>query len=436
MEKTIISGLMEFIDNSSSVFHVIDNIKKELLQKNFCELCEGEDWQIKSGGNYFVTRNMSAIIAFKVPETPITGFNIVASHSDSPSFKIKQNPEIEVGGQYISLNTECYGGMIMSTWLDRPLSIAGRAIVKNKNEIVAKLVKLDSDLLIIPSVAIHMDRDANDGKKLNPQIDLLPLLGDITNKGCLEKMIAENISEKSGDILSTELYLYNCQKSCLCGGKKEYICAPKLDDLQCVYSSLQGFMASSPASAAAVLAVFDNEEVGSGTKQGAASTLLLDTLTRINSAMGNSGDDYLRTLANSFMISADNAHAVHPNHTELCDPTNKPFINKGIVIKYNANQKYTTDGISAAIFKDIAKSCKVEYQSFLNRSNIVGGSTLGNLSSLQVAINTVDIGLPQLAMHSSFETAGVKDSADLFEVCKKFYSVSIKKQGDGLYTVI
>lgn len=435
MERTVISKLMEFIDKSPSVFHVIENIKKELLGKGFCELSEQEEWKIEAGKGYFVTRNMSSIIGFKTPEKPYIGFNIVASHSDSPTFKIKENPEIAINNSYISLNTEKYGGMLMSTWLDRPLSVAGRVVVKKGAEYKTKLVNLDRDLLMIPSLAIHMDRTVNDGKKFNPQKDMLPLFGDETSKDSFNKMVADSAGEKLEDIVATDLYLYNRQKSCVYGANNEYIGAPRLDDLQCAYASLEGFIKAAPKSTVAVLAVFDNEEVGSTTKQGAASTFLADTLARINVGLGKDGGYYTRALASSFMVSADNAHAVHPNNTELADPTNKPYINKGVVIKYNANQKYTTDAVSAAIFKGIAKGVQMECQSFANRSDLQGGSTLGNISGTQVAINTVDVGLPQLAMHSSFETAGVKDTEGFAKLCESLYNLCIKSQGDGAYIV-
>lgn len=435
MKYKLARELISFIDNSPTTFHVIENIKNELIAKGFTSLQEQDAWGVEEGKSYFVTRNNSSIIAFKIPSKHIHGFNIVASHSDSPTFKIKENADITVNSQYITLNTERYGGMIMSTWMDRPLSVAGRAIVKKGNEYISKLVNIDKELLIIPSLAIHMDRTANDGKTFNPQTDMLPLCGDVTTKDMLLKLIAENINEEVQDIISSDLYLYTRQKGCIMGVNEEYIGSPKLDDLQAVFTSLKGFVNANIGKTIPVLAVFDNEEVGSSTKQGAASTLLFDTLTRINSALGYDMQSYQRTLANSFMISADNAHAVHPNHTALADPTNKPYINKGVVIKYNANQKYTSDAVSAGIFKGIVGDLGYVCQSFANRSDLVGGSTLGNISNTNVALNTVDVGLPQLAMHSSFETAGVNDTYEFAQICERFFALSIKKLDDNKYII-
>ncbi|MEG1862492.1 MAG: M18 family aminopeptidase [Oscillospiraceae bacterium] len=430
-----ISGLLSFIERSPSTFHVIDNMASQLSAQGFIRLYEQESWKLEGGKNYFVCRNNSSIIAFKLPCDDFLGFNIVASHSDSPTFKIKENAQVTINDEYVTLNTERYGGMIMSTWLDRPLSVAGRVMIKNGSNYLQKLVNVDKDLLIIPNLAIHMDKTVNDGKKFNPQVDMLPLFGDITSKNTFMNLIAQAAGVQENEIISTDLFLYNRQKGTLLGANEEYIGCGRLDDLQCAYSSAQGFISAEVGKSVAVLAIFDNEEVGSGTKQGAASTLLFDILTRINAGFGRTNEDYLRSLANSFMISADNAHALHPNQPSVSDPTNKPYINKGIVIKYNANQKYTSDAVSSAIFKGILQDMGIKYQSFTNRSDLLGGSTLGNISNTNVSINTVDIGLPQLAMHSAFETAGVNDTLDFIKVCEKFYSLTIKKCDDEHYVV-
>ena len=426
--------LINFIDESPSVFHVVANIKKNLLENGFMELKEQEKWKIEPHKNYFVIRNNSSLLAFKTVAQDFAGFHIVASHSDSPSFKIKENPEIPTGESYVSLNTERYGGMIMSTWMDRPLSVAGRVIIKEGNQYTEKLVDVNRDLMIIPSVAIHMDRTANDGKKYNAQVDTIPLFGGSGTKGEFEKLIAQTASAEKEDILASDLFLYNRQKGTTLGMNNEFVSSPKLDDLQCVYCSMEGFIQAQPTQSVPVLAVFDNEEVGSGTKQGAASTFLFDTLTRLNRTLGNDTEAYHTALANSFMISADNAHALHPNHNALADPTNKPVLNGGVVIKHSANQKYTSDAVSVAIFKGIVKELGLDFQNFLNRSDSMGGSTLGNISTTNVALNCVDIGLPQLAMHSSYETAGVKDTEDFIHICKSFYTKSILAQ-DGGYTI-
>lgn len=413
--------LLEFIEKSPSCFHAVANMKGILAAEGFRELREDEKWEIEKGGRYFVTRNNSSIIAFTIPEKGIEGCRIMASHSDSPSFKIKENPEMEVDKKYVKLNVERYGGMICAPWFDRPLSVAGRVVVKENGEFAEKLVDVDRDLLMIPNLAIHMNREVNDGYKYNAQVDMLPLYGGISAKGTFMKTIAEAAGVKEEAILGHDLFLYNRVPGTVWGAEGEFVSSSRLDDLQCAFSSLQGFLRGKKEEYVAVHCVLDNEEVGSGTKQGAASTFLYDTLVRVNECMGLSYEEYLRSLAKSFMISADNAHAVHPNHKEVADPVNRPYMNEGIVIKHSANQKYCTDAVSAAMFKDLCKEADVPYQNFTNRSDILGGSTLGNISNTKVALNAVDIGLPQLAMHSPYETAGVKDTWYLVQAAEKFF---------------
>ena len=430
-----VEELFQFIENSPSCFHAIETIRKKLNDEGFIELVEGRSWQIEKGKKYYVTRNLSSIIAFKIPENDLKNFHIVASHSDSPTFKIKENAEIEVNNKYVKLNTEKYGGMICSTWFDRPLSIAGRILVKEGNVVKTHLVNIDKDLVIIPNLAIHMNRAVNDGYKYNAQIDMLPLYGDNTSKGSLMKTVAQSVGVEEDSILGTDLFLYNRMRGTKIGANSEYISSPRLDDLECAYASLSAFLSETNSNSASVYCVFDNEEVGSGTKQGADSTLLYDVLRRINMCLGNSEEDYYKLIASSFMISADNAHALHPNYSDKSDPTNKVYINDGIVIKYNANQKYTTDAVSASIFKSICDSVNVPYQTFTNRSDILGGSTLGNISNAHVSLNTIDIGLAQLAMHSTYETAGAKDVTYLIEALKAFYNTSIEQVEDGQYII-
>ena len=430
-----VEELFQFIENSPSCFHAIETIRKKLNGEGFIELVEGRSWQIEKGKKYYVTRNLSSIIAFKIPENDFKNFHIVASHSDSPTFKIKENAEIEVNNKYVKLNTEKYGGMICSTWFDRPLSIAGRILVKEGNLVKTHLVNIDKDLVIIPNLAIHMNRSVNDGYKYNAQIDMLPLYGDNTSKGSLMKTVAQSVGVEEDSILGTDLFLYNRMRGTKIGANSEYISSPRLDDLECAYASLSAFLSETNSNSASVYCVFDNEEVGSGTKQGADSTLLYDVLRRINMCLGNSEEDYYKLIASSFMVSADNAHALHPNYSDKSDPTNKVYINDGIVIKYNANQKYTTDAVSASIFKSICDSVNVPYQTFTNRSDILGGSTLGNISNAHVSLNTIDIGLAQLAMHSTYETAGAKDVTYLIEALKAFYNTSIEQVEDGQYII-
>lgn len=413
--------LLAFIRKSPTAFHAVDTMRKTLADQGFQELFEKDYWKLTPGGRYMVTRNNSALIAFSIPEDAPRRFHIMASHSDSPTFKIKENPEITVEKAYVKLNVEKYGGMLMSPWFDRPLSVAGRVIVSEGGEIREKLIDIDRDLLMIPSLAIHMNREANSGYSYNPQKDLLPLYGTAGTEETFSKTLAEAAGVREEEILSHDLFLYSRTRGAVWGAEKEFISAGRLDDLQCAFASMEGLLSGEKKKSIAVHCVMDNEEVGSGTKQGAASTFLKDTLLRINSGLGRTYEEYLMSLADSFMISADNAHALHPNYTDMADPVNRPLLNKGIVIKYNANQKYCTDAVSAARFKELCNRAEVPYQTFVNRSDMAGGSTLGNISNTQVPVNTVDIGLPQLAMHSPYETAGVKDTLSLVKAAELFF---------------
>ena len=435
MSSNHVKQLFKFIENSPSCFHAIKTITEELKNEGFVEIKEKDTWQIEKGKKYYVTRNLSSVIAFKIPQNDFKSFHIVASHSDSPTFKIKENAEIEVNNKYVKLNTEKYGGMICSTWFDRPLSIAGRILVKENNAVKTHLVNIDKDLVIIPNLAIHMNREVNDGYKYNAQIDMLPLYGDNSSKGSLMKTIAKEAEVEEESILGTDLFLYNRMNGTKIGSNEEYISSPRLDDLVCAFTSLSAFLSENTSNSASVYCVFDNEEVGSGTKQGADSTFLYDVLRRINISLGKTEEDYYRLISSSFMVSADNAHALHPNYTDKSDLTNKVYMNDGIVIKYNANQKYTTDAVSASIFKTICDSVDVPYQTFTNRSDILGGSTLGNISNAHVSLNTIDIGLAQLAMHSTYETAGAKDVTYMIDAIKAFYNTSIEQVEDGQYIV-
>ena len=422
--------LLDFIYHSPSPFHAVENTAKELVNAGYSELFENENFDVKLGGKYFVRRNMSSLIAFRLPEKDFEGFMIMAAHSDSPSFKIKEKPGVKAAGLYAQLNIEKYGGMICSSWMDRPLSAAGRVIVKDGDKLCTKLVNIDKDLLLIPNVAIHMDRSVNEGKNYNANVDMLPLMGSEKLADSFEDIVAKWAECEKESILSTDLFLYPRCKGRVWGAEDEYICSPRLDDLQCVFSCLQGLVNSKGSDSASVLCVFDNEEVGSGTKQGADSDFLEDVLYRCCEALGKSSADYRRILANSFMVSADNAHAVHPNHPEYADRNDRPEINKGIVIKFNANQRYTTDAVSAAVFAQICSRAGVPTQRLSNRADIQGGSTLGNISSSHVAVNSVDVGLPQLAMHSAMETAGAKDTEYFVKAAEEFYNSSLKIQGE------
>ena len=414
--------LLDFIEKSPTAFQAVDEMQKRLTENGFEVLSEKEYWKLVPGGKYLVTRNNSALIAFCIPEKESRVFHIMASHSDSPSFKIKENPEIKVDNSYVKLNVEKYGGMLMAPWFDRPLSVAGRVIIRRNGGLKEKLINIKRDLVMIPNLAIHMNREANNGVAYNPQKDLQPLFAAGNTDRTLLEIIAEQTGVKKEDIISHDLFLYNRMPGTIWGADKEFVSSARLDDLQCAFASMEGLLRAQNHESIAVHCVMDNEEVGSGTKQGAASTFLKDTLLRINMGLGRTYEEYLMTLAGSFMVSADNAHALHPNYTDKTDPTNHPVLNKGIVIKFNANQKYCTDAVSAAIFKELCTKAGVPYQTFINRSDIAGGSTLGNISNTQVPMNTVDIGLPQLAMHSPYETAGVKDTEYLVRAAEELFA--------------
>ena len=412
--------LIHFIAKSPSTFHAVRGIKAALLYAGFTEIREEDTWQIEKGGKYVVTRNGSALMAFTVPQEGAEAFHITASHCDSPTFKIKEDPEI-ADGPYVKLNVEGYGGMIMSTWLDRPLSVAGRLLVTENGHLAEKLVAIDGTMLVIPSVAIHMDRSVNQHKEWKVQKDMLPLYGMTGAKTPFMDVIAASAKVKAEDILAHDLILYSRVPGTIWGEEREFISSPKLDDLQCAFACFRGFTQGQKEKYISVYALFDNEEVGSATSQGAGSTFLANTLERLARSLGYSYDETMAMIARSFMISADNAHSVHPNHPEYADPVNRPVINGGIVIKYNAAQKYATNAFSAAYFKKLCKVHDIPTQTFTNHSDNPGGSTLGNISNTVIAMPTVDIGLPQLAMHSSYEMAGVKDTAYLVDAVTKFY---------------
>ena len=417
--EEISRDLLHFISKSPSPFHAARGIKTAFVYDYAVELREEDDWEIEPGHKYVVTRNGSAVIAFAVPKEPARDFRIIAAHGDSPTFKIKEDPEI-ADGPYVRLNVEPYGGMIMSSWTDRPLTAAGRVIVREKGALVPKLVCPGKPLLVIPSLAIHMNREVNQGYHWNAQKDLLPLWGPAGGLSFMDVIAAEAKCAKE-DILGHDLCLVPLVPGTMWGAENEYISSPRLDDLQCAFAAFRGYTMGKKEKHISVFALFDNEEVGSGTRQGAGSSFLFDTILRLSAALGISQDRMLAMLARSFLISADNAHAVHPNHPAESDPVNRPVLNGGIVIKFNAQQKYCTDGWSAAHFRALCEEAKVPVQVFTNRSDRPGGSTLGNIAITKVGIPAVDIGLPQLAMHSSYETAGIKDTAYLVMAAAMFF---------------
>ena len=421
-----VRSLMGFLDASPSVFHAVANLENTLKDAGYTCLPESADWALVPGGKYYTTRGGAAVIAFRIPENTPEGFMLSAAHADRPCFKIKENCELT--GKYTRLAVERYGGMLMAPWLDRPLSIAGRVLVETENGAQTKLINIDRDLLLIPNVAIHMNRSANEGYKWNPAVDLLPLMGGKDAQGKLQALLEE---AAGGKILGHDLFLYIRQKAAVWGMDEEYISSAALDDLACAWGCTQGFLNAEKSAAIPVLCVFDSEEVGSSSLQGADSNLLQNTLERICCGLGL---NLKRMLSQSLMISADNAHAVHPNHPEFADPNNAPVVNGGLVLKFNANQRYTTDGASAALFRKVCGKANVPVQTYCNRADLMGGSTLGNISVTHVSVLSADIGLPQLAMHSCYETAGVQDAIYLEEAMAAFYSAALEIT-DGNYTL-
>ena len=426
----ILRDLMDFLDSSVTMFHAINECEKVLQKSGFIYLPENEKWDINKG-KYYTKRNSSSLIAFDIAEGDYH-FQISAAHSDSPTFKLKDKPLIEANG-YLKLNVEGYGGMINATWLDKPLTLSGRVMVNTDTGIETRLLHINRDLFIIPNVPIHFNREINKGFAFNNQVDMLPIFsaGNLKESD-FDNMIAKELGIESGDILAKDLYLVNRQKAAIIGFDNELISSGRLDDLECVYTSLRGFVEAENKNHINVFAVFDNEEVGSVTKQGAMSTFLASTLDRVNTALRKSKEEYYTAIAKSMLISCDNAHAIHPNHPELFDVKNRPVLNQGIAIKESANQKYTTDAFSRSILRKILEKKNIPYQTFANRSDIAGGSTLGNLSNTAVSMNAVDIGLPQLAMHSAYETAGTKDVGYAFDTLKAFFETNIDIKDDSV----
>lgn len=423
------NGLLTYLDHSPSPYHAVANLCSELDALGYEKLSENRTWALKEGGKYYFTRNSSALVAFRVPRADFAGFLFSASHSDSPTFRVKENAELTGPENYVRLNTERYGGMLCAPWLDRPLTVAGRVLVECGDHIETRLVYIDKDLLMIPNVAIHMNREANSGMKYDPKCDTLPLYGLGEAKGTFRAQLAEAAGCAVEDILGTDIFLTPRQKGIQWGTNGEFISAPRLDDLQCAYGCFRGFVEAKDSDSVPVFALLDNEEVGSLTKQGADGTMLEDLVDRVCAAFGR---EKASAVANSFMISADNAHAVHPNHPEYADPTHRPHMNEGIVVKHGV--RYATDGAAQAVFKALCKRADVPVQLFTNRSDLAGGGTLGCIANSHLSMNTVDIGLPQLAMHSCFETAGAKDTEYLIRAMTAFYGSTFREES-GVFTL-
>ncbi|MBR0507317.1 MAG: M18 family aminopeptidase [Clostridia bacterium] len=426
------NALLDFIERSPVSFAAVREAESMLEQSGFRRLSFTNPWTLEPNGKYYVTRNGSSLIAFTVPEDAHPGFMIAASHSDSPSFKLKTDCEVVAADRYLKLNTEGYGGMIISSWFDRPLSLAGRAIVKNGPAFETRVVTFDRDLCIIPNVCIHFNREINNGYKYNKAVDTLPLLCNSAEKGVVKALVAERLGVEADAIVSMDLFVINRTLGSVFGADDAFFCAPRIDDLQCAYTTLAALLEADAPKAIPVYALFDNEEVGSETKQGAASTFLFDVLTRIAAFYGRSLSGMLPA---SLMLSCDNGHALHPNHPELSDAKNAPHLNGGVVIKHNANQRYATDALSEALFTEICKRADVPVQHFANRSDIAGGGTLGSISNTRVSLKTVDIGLAQFAMHSAVETGGVKDTDYMVRAVKAFYETALDLSDDGAFVL-
>ena len=428
--NTYIDSLLKFMDSSVCNFLAVDTIKKVLVANGFVEKRLEDAFTCQGGEKFFVTKNDSAIFAVTVGSKPVseTGFKIISAHSDSPCFRIKPNPEMVSGDGLVRLNTEVYGGPILYTWFDRPLSLAGRVILKGKSALhpVTRLLKIDNPILVIPHLAIHFNRSVNEGNPLSKQKDMLPILTRISSSleanNLLINYVAKSLDVSVADILDFDLFVYDTEKACVVGLNDEFVLSGRLDDLSMAHAAITAITEATDSEATCVSAIFDNEETGSGTKQGAHSPVLTNILRRVATCQGVDFDGFCRAVSKSFLISADNAHAFHPNYGEKYDPTNHPAIGGGPVIKINANCKYMTDAHSAAIFKSLCIEAGSPYQYFVNHSDVAGGSTLGNIFTGQLDIEGVDVGSPLLAMHSVRETASTDDHVNMIKVFKHFFS--------------
>ena len=424
-----VKSLMQFMDASPCNFLAVQSMKDILIANGFTERRLDDKLAWKVGDKFFITKNDSALLAFKLgkKKPDETGFKIIAAHSDSPCFRIKPHAEMHGEGGIVRLNTEVYGGPILYTWFDRPLSIAGRVIIKGKDALHPKtmLIKIDRPLMSISHLAIHFNRAVNDGNKLSKQTDMLPIIAKVNDKleseNMLLKLVASELKIKIDEILDFDLMLYDTEKACLFGLNNEFISCGRLDDLSMAHAGITAIIEAKDDKATCVTAIFDNEETGSGTKQGAGSPVLANILLRLTVASGGNYDAFSRAIAKSFMISADNAHAFHPNYASKYDPTNHPALGDGPCIKINANCKYMSDAHSAAIFRSLCEAAGQPFQYFVNHSDVAGGSTLGNILTGQMDIEGVDVGNPLLAMHSARETASVADHIAMIEVMKKFF---------------
>lgn len=429
--KKFAENMLDFIYESPTQFNAVA-VSAEMLEKNgFEKLNPKENWKLEVGKKYYTTKNSSALVAFKVNSDKVEkeGFRIIGSHTDSPGFRIKPNAEIESCGAYLKLNTEGYGGMILSTWLDRPLAMAGRVFLRGENPFkpVEKIVNINKPVCIIPNLAIHMNRSINDGYKYNKQTDMLPLVGLINEQlekdNYMVKLLASELDVEVEEIIDFDIFLYEYEKGCFTGANGEFISTGRLDNLSMYYSSVEALLDSNSKSGISIAVGFDNEEVGSSTKQGADSNMLLNIVERICISLGKDRQQFFEAIENSFIISSDLAHAVHPNVNGMADPTNRPVMGKGPVIKVHAGQAYTSDGYSISVYKEICRECGVEYQEFVNKSDQRGGSTIGPISSTHIDIPSVDIGAPILSMHSIRELGCSEDFYNTYKTFVKFYEI-------------
>ena len=430
----MIKRLLSFLDASPVNFLAVKNLTEELQQHGYRRIDTTEALgTVKAGDKFFVTKNGSSIYAFQIGRKPLaeTGFHMICAHCDSPTFRIKPHAEIDCEGGIVKLNTEVYGGPIMSTWFDRPLTLAGRVIVKSKDVMnpTTLLLHVKRPLLQISNLAIHFNRQVNDGVKLSRQKDVLPILGIINDElekgNLLMNIILEELNKQQTvareDILDFDLYLADATPACTFGAHNELISSGRLDDLSMCFAGLEALLASQPTDTTQVLAIFDNEETGSQTKQGAGSPFLSYMLKRIALAQGGTEEAYYQAVERAFMISADNAHAWHPNYSEKYDPTNHPMLGGGPVIKFNAAQKYASDAYSASVFAGLCKKAGVPCQRFVNHSDVAGGSTLGNILASSIPLRGVDMGNAILAMHSCRETGSTADHEFCVKVFTQFY---------------
>ncbi|MEE0831271.1 MAG: M18 family aminopeptidase [Longicatena sp.] len=424
-----VQRLIDDINQSPCSYFVVDTIAKQLTQAGYVELKEYEQWSLQEGCNYFVRRNQSSIISFRMGTKLEHGyhFQVVASHGDSPTFKLKDKPEVSAKGNYTKFSIEGYGGMIAPSWVDRPLSIAGRVLVRNGNKLEHRLLNVDQDLLVIPNMAIHVNNGINKGFEYKPSTDLQPIFSvGAAKENCFHEMLAKTLDVQPDDIVARDIVLYNRAKVNQWGWEQEFIPGPRIDNQFSVFTSLYAFMeANVPTAQINMHCVFDNEEVGSTSKQGAKSTFLRDVIKRIGSQLDGNEEDIRCAIAKSFMVSCDNAHAVHPGHPERADAVDFICMNQGPAIKHHANQRYSTDAFSAAIIREVCQRANVPFQEYSNHPDMPSGGTLGILSSEKVSMHTVDIGTAQLAMHSAYETAGAKDVDYMVQALTAYYQSHI-----------